>query len=246
MKSYIIGIGGVKGSGKDTFASMINYIVAKGITSADYKDWSLNRLKYDIKYAERITHFADPLKDCLSIMFGIPRKYFDSREHKDDMYWSISGKRFIKEGDVRLGHTYIITIDLLKHFTLSELIEQHSHLVVVIKLRTLMQYVGTEIGKNMLHKLLWVMSTISKAADIAEKHKICIIPDMRFSDEHAAVCGHSLYGQDIMISRNLPNRDDHASETMDFSCTVNIDNNGTMLKLFYKALNVVQTMYNNG
>jgi len=114
MKNYIIGIAGEIGSGKDTLASMINYIVAIGTTSAKYEDWLINKTKYDIKYAERITHFADPLKDCLSIMFSIKREYFDSREHKDNLWYVIKGKQFITEHDARSADYVKVTIEDLK------------------------------------------------------------------------------------------------------------------------------------
>jgi len=100
---------------------------------------------------------------------------------------------------------------------------------------------GTWISPN----LLWTDATMSKAGDIAERLKICIIPDMRFINEYKAVLRSSLYGQDILIKRDLPNRDNHSSETIDFECSVVVDNNGTKLKLFYKALNIVQKMFDN-
>ena len=50
MKNYIIGIAGQKNSGKDTLASMINYIFSAGVTRANYSDWITKRITYDNKY----------------------------------------------------------------------------------------------------------------------------------------------------------------------------------------------------
>ena len=54
--------------------------------------------------------------------------------------------------------------------------------VPVIKLRTLLQYVGTNIVKNQLGADLWINSTISNIKRIFANSTInvCCIPDVRF------------------------------------------------------------------
>ena len=64
MKNIIIGIAGQLNSGKDTVASMINYIHQQGVTKASYRDWQISQSHYDINFKHKIIHFADPLKDC--------------------------------------------------------------------------------------------------------------------------------------------------------------------------------------
>lgn len=241
-QGYIIGIAGELNSGKDTLASMINYIVAVGTTKAKYEQWLIKRITYDIGFADRITHFADPMKDCLSIMYNIKREYFDDRTYKDDFWYIINERRFTDESQL-IGNRYkLITInDLNLDTTLSWWISNYN---IAIKLRTIMQYFGTEIGRKLLDDNLWVNATMNKAADVAMTRKICIIPDIRFSNELSAVRGNILYGQDIEIKRNVFDEIKHASETIDFKCSTIIVNNGTKLQLFYKAIKVVQDLFN--
>ena len=71
MKKFIIGIAGAKNSGKDTVASMINYIFAVGVTRASYAEYLIKRTSIDNTYKDRIVHFADGLKDILSNLYNI-------------------------------------------------------------------------------------------------------------------------------------------------------------------------------
>ena len=242
MKSYIIGIAGELNSGKDTLASMINYIVAVGTTKANYQVWLTDKTRNDITYLDRITHFADPMKDCLSIMYNIPRKYFDDRKYKDELWYSINERRFITD-DTSINHKYrrINIGDFSPAYTLGDAIRycKIDGVLPVIKLRTLMQYFATEIGRKQMQDNLWINATMGRAANIAEGRKICIIPDVRFINERDAIRGNFLYGGDILIKRDQTKDSEHSSETIDFTCKYEIENNGSKMQLFYKAISVV-------
>lgn len=244
MKTYIIGIAGEKGVGKDTVAGMINYLFYKGITQSSYMDYVKSKRTILNSFNDRITHFADPLKDCLSIIFGIERKLFDSREHKDDLWYSIGEKRFITENDYYNKRHFKVTIDMLKDSSLSDYINNQGK-YVIIKLRTLMQYFGTNIVRDQLGYKTWINATIIKAATIAETRRLCIIPDVRYSDENEAITKHFLYGGDIMVSRDVGDLDNHSSEVIDFKCKFNIDNSGTKTALFYKVREIVEEIINS-
>jgi len=252
MKSYIIGIAGELNSGKDTLASMINYIVHMGTTKANYIEWVTHKVRYDTMLHDRITHFADPMKDCLSIMYNIPRKHFDDRKYKDEVWYSIEEKRFLTEEQSISNKYYQIVIEDInyKHGnTLNDILNHYKvnigDVTCIIKIRTLMQYFGTEIGRNLMGNDLWINATMGRAANIAETRGLCIIPDVRFDNEMNAIYGNSLYGQDVHIKRNSANNLDHASETIDFKCSNIINNNSTKLQLFYKAIALVNDMINS-
>ena len=248
MKSYIIGIAGELNSGKDTLASMINYIVAVGATKASFQEWITNKISYDDKFKDRITHFADPMKDCLSIMYNIRRDYFDSRKHKDEFWYVLSERRFITEDEAVHSKYGRITNYIIENAvdSLNEAISDYkwNEYIPAIKLRTLMQYFGTEIGRKLLDDSLWIDATMGKAADIAERRRICIIPDVRFKNELDAIKSNFLYGGDIEVRREQNDEPKHDSETIDFRCTYPIQNNGTKLQLFYKAIGFVNGMLN--
>ena len=82
-KRVIVGIKGTKGSGKDTVADMIRNIMTAGITQASYDNYIWFTKNRDSELDVPILHFADKLKDDLSIMFGISRENFDDSKYKD-------------------------------------------------------------------------------------------------------------------------------------------------------------------
>ena len=249
MKSFIIGIAGAKNSGKDTIASMINYIFAVGTTRATYGDYLIKKVKIDNTHADRIVHFADNMKDVMSIMFGIPRATFDDRQKKDNAYWDYFNKTFVSFADViRDNDAFVInnTDELDYTNPLSEMIKfaikEHKHLY--IKVRTLMQYFGTDICRYFLDEDIWIRSTTVKIANVATARRLCIIPDVRFANEAKAIQSVSepLYGGVIKVSRGNNDNSEHSSEIIDFTVDFEIDNNSTLMQLFYKILEICQTL----
>ena len=248
MKSYIIGIAGKKNSGKDTVASMINYIFAKGITAATYREWLMCRASFDATHKHRITHFADSLKDCLSIIYHIPRQYFDDREYKDNMYYNLRTGEFICKDKVtqRGNHYFVIDTETLNHSSIREQIETYDELLPLITIRTLMQYFGTNICRECLQSDIWIKATMAKAIDICLANRLCLIPDVRFTNEATAIQTNesSLYGGVIMVRRNNNDSNDnidyHSSEIVTFSTDYSIANNGIIMELFYKVVEICQ------
>lgn len=247
MKPCIIGIAGKANSGKDTIASMINYITTVGTTKAKYADWITKRLSNDAIHGNRIIHFADNLKDVISIIFNIPRELFDDRKYKDGMYYNIARKYFIDEKDIKSSHI-IITIDDLKKHSLSYYIESNINKLktdmIYIKLRTLLQYIGNEIGREQLSDNIWIDGIIRKAKDIAGKENVCIIPDVRYENEANAISNNGfLYGGLIKVIRdgNTEVTDTNIeSERINFNCDYFIYNKSTLTNTFYQVLNICQ------
>lgn len=247
MKSYIIGLAGNKNSGKDTVASMINYIFAVGITKAKYSDWVLKRASYDETYKDRIVHFADNLKDCLSIIYGIPRYAFDDRKMKDEMYYSLTTGNFINKRGVDQNNAgfCVLTNEILKHSSIKNELETYDEFNVLITIRTLMQYFGTEVCREHLGHKVWIKSNIAKIVEVAANRRLCIVPDVRFTNEAAAIHKDNpfLYGRIIKISRSNNNNNEHDyhdSEIITFTTDYSINNNGTLIELFYKTLDICQ------
>ena len=112
MKECIIGIAGCKNSGKDTVANMINYIFATGITRSNYADYVIRRKSINISHKDRIVHFADNMKDVMSIIFSIPRFAFDNRVKKDSEYWVVVPMELAKSSIVVPWKPFIYSIGL--------------------------------------------------------------------------------------------------------------------------------------
>lgn len=250
MNNYIIGIAGSKNAGKDTIANMINYIFKRGITKASYADWALQKTKL-INLQDRIIHFADANKDILSILFPIDRMYFDSRKYKDEVYYNLTTGNFtdsiIAEHDKRYR---IITIDMLQEHSLNYIIQHNDSTYNTkynaIKLRTLLQYFGTEICRNQLGDDIWINTTMNKATRIANSRRVCIIADVRFANEADRIRNvqdDSLYGRVVKIVRNIDktgNNDKHESEQGIDKYDYLIENDSSLMQLFYKVLDIIQ------
>lgn len=230
-KVTIVGIKGFKGSGKDTVASMISYILHDGIMKASYDTWLLYHKNDFIENDEIIIHFADKLKDDISEFCGIDRKLLDRQEIKENYYYNF--KTGIVSTNIK-DIDYVINT-VLEYDNLSTLLLLNNN--VSIKIRDLLQYYGTNVIRNHFWHNAFVHYTINKAFDIRNKLGQCIIADARFDNECNVikVCG----GKIIRVDRRV-NNDNHESEQIKISQDdYVIDNTGTLVGLFYKVLKFV-------
>lgn len=248
MKSYVIGIAGTKGSGKDTVANMINYIFAKGVTKATYANYVIMNKRTQYTQSDRIIHFADNVKRVVSTMFGIPFSLLNDRKYKDEMFYNLNDRTFLEPISVALDivkddRYAIIDIDYLKNYNLAKAIKSNIGKIPIIKPRTLLQYIGTEIGRKQINDNIWINRCIDNAIQIAEARRLCIIADVRFINEANAITNISndyLYGGVIVIRRYNNNEAEHESEKIDFVGDIEIVNSGTLMQLFYQVLEICQ------
>ena len=234
-KVTIVGIKGFKGSGKDTIASMISYILHDGIMKANYDTWLLYHKNGFVENDEIIIHFADKLKDDIAAFCNIDRKLLDRQEIKENYYYNF--KTGIVSTNIKDIDCVINTV--LEYDNLSTLLLLNNN--VSIKIRALLQYYGTNVIRNHFWHEAFIRYTMNKAFDIRNSKGQCIIADARFdNDECKAIrdCG----GMIIRVDRksNNDNHDSHESEQI----TINkddyvIDNTGTLVGLFYKVLKFV-------
>ena len=235
-KVTIAGIKGFKGSGKDTVASMISYILHDGIMKANYDTWLLYHKNDFIENDEIIIHFADKLKDDIAAFCNIDRKLLDRQDIKENYYYNFkTGIVFTNIKDIDC-----VINTVLEYDNLSTLLLLNNN-NVSIKIRALLQYYGTNVIRNHFWHEAFIRYTMNKAFDIRNSKGQCIIADARFdNDECKAIrdCG----GMIIRVDRksNNDNHDSHESEQI----TINkddyvIDNTGTLVGLFYKVLKFV-------
>lgn len=236
-KVTIVGIKGFKGSGKDTVASMISYILHDGIMKANYDTWLLYHKNRFVENDEIIIHFADKLKDDISEFCGIDRKLLDRQDIKEENYYNF--KTGIVSTNIKDADVVIDDIDEFDYDNLAPLLFLYNN-NISIKIRVLLQYYGTNIIRNHFWKEAFIRYTINKAFDIRNSKGQCIIADARFDNECEVIkqCG----GMIIKIDRKSSNdnHDSHESEQI----TINkddyvIDNTGTLVGLFYKVLKFV-------
>lgn len=230
-KVTIVGIKGFKGSGKDTVASMISYILHDGIMKASYDTWLLYHKNDFIENDEIIIHFADKLKDDISEFCGIDRKLLDRQEIKENYYYNF--KTGIVSTNIKDIDCVINTV--LEYDNLSTLLLLNNN--VSIKIRALLQYYGTNVIRNHFWHEAFIRYTMNKAFDIKNNKGQCIIADARFEDECMAI---KYYGGKIIRVDRRVNNDNHESEQIKISQDdYVIDNTGTLVGLFYKVLKFV-------
>lgn len=230
-KVTIVGIKGFKGSGKDTVASMISYILHDGIMKASYDTWLLYHKNDFIENDEIIIHFADKLKDDISEFCGIDRKLLDRQEIKENYYYNF--KTGIVSTNIKDIDCVINTV--LEYDNLSTLLLLNNN--VSIKIRALLQYYGTNVIRNHFWHEAFIRYTMNKAFDIKNSKGQCIIADARFEDECMTI---KYYGGKIIRVDRRVNNDNHESEQIKISQDdYVIDNTGTLVGLFYKVLKFV-------
>lgn len=109
--------------------------------------------------------------------------------------------------------------------------------------RQAMQFLGTEFGRNLINKNLWINSTMEKAKNF-ENVKFT---DIRFANEHQAV--KDAGGVTIRIERETKQDENsmHASELeiMELPVDFVIKNNGTIEEL-HSEMSVILEMVRNG
>lgn len=230
-KVTIVGIKGFKGSGKDTVASMISYILHDGIMKANYDTWLLYHKNGFAENDEIIIHFADKLKDDISEFCGIDRKLLDRQEIKENYYYNF--KTGIVSTNIKDIDCVINTV--LEYDNLSTLLLLNNN--VSIKIRALLQYYGTNVIRDHFWHNAFIRYTMNKAFDIKNSKGQCIIADARFEDECMAI---KYYGGKIIRVDRRVNNDNHESEQIKISQDdYVIDNTGTLVGLFYKVLKFV-------
>lgn len=236
-KRIIVGIKGRKGSGKNTVASMIHYIIAVGTSYANYDSWE----KYDKSEKDELDvptrHFADKIKDDLSFIFGINRECFDNSDYKDKKYYHFESKAFIMANHLK-DVIPEITLEDLKQNTLAKWRESYNN-NCIIKLRTLMQYYGTELIRHNIGSQVWVDGLIQTAIKDKNYYGYAVIADVRYPNEANAIYLNG--GKIIHLFKTDNTKVEHSSEDIKpDSRDYEMDNNGTLLGLFYKVLEFVK------
>jgi len=173
----IIGISGKQNSGKDTIGKIIQFL-----TSHEYKDgWRNYENWLDSIYEPtfnsnwKIKKFADKLKDVVCLLINCTRKQLEDREFKEkelgEEWW------YYKYGESL--YNYKTEKTLLVRVMNSEFLEPCAeedleNCLIKLTPRLLLQLLGTECGREILHPNLWVNSLFAdyKSYDKGKAHDL--------------------------------------------------------------------------
>jgi len=202
MKSLgynLIAVSGKIGSGKDEIYDLINFF---SVTSENYHSYE-NYQKYKRTPSPatyfRLIKFADKLKDAVCVIFGVTRAQIENREFREkrmhpkwDVYvasdktlFSIANEDAFKVYEYKLSDTYLKGDDLLDY-------RQY------LTIRRVLQLLGTEAGRRIIHPDLWVNATFEEydSTELSWEpgpglstpiYPYWLITDLRFPNELRAV-----------------------------------------------------------
>ena len=225
LQNYkIIAIGGLKNSGKDTAAKMLQYLLNFPKFLRTYKCYTI--FKTFSNWGKfKLTSFAHPLKRTLSALLNIPIKKFEDRKFKEETY------------------IYFPTMDITTAPNTSQIVSANKFTKQIsakdlsflksnyITIRQLLQVFGTNVMREIFDDNIWINLTTRDSF-----YNNLIISDLRFNVEYEAI--KNLKGCFIYIERPNCEVGNHASEqevyklAQDNKFDIKIQNTGSLESLF--------------
>jgi len=251
----ILSISGRMGAGKDLVGEIIQYLtyVDTNTDSTTFDDWQ--SMIHTNMGDWRIKKFAAKLKNITCIILGCTMKQLEDRDFKEKELgeeWWVYEVFYGGEmtGDYKEGLVSYNEPHLLKGW--------EEHKLVKLTPRKIMQLLGTDAGRHIIHPQIWVSSLMSGYQDEGyyqedihpiqgnckwiSKFPNWIITDTRFPNELKAVKDRG--GITIMIRRKETDHlsGDHASETALDNTEFDhvISNNGTIEDLIKVVKDILQ------
>ncbi len=153
-KNNLIGISGKIGSGKDTVGEIIRFLWDIKNTEdgklLTVEDFIAAPSDVDSSNPYQIKKFADKLKDIVCLLIGCTRDQLEDREFKErelgEEWWYYCNSLFF-EGETKMV-SYSEANDNIKNNT--------SWYIVKLTPRLLLQLLGTEAGREIIHPNIWV------------------------------------------------------------------------------------------
>ena len=276
-KINLIGVSGKKQSGKDLVGKIIQYLIRESFLQEQnfytenkvYEKYTLleiiNKTTWGIKslMGWEIKKFADKLKDMVCLIIGCTRADLENEEFKNkELGEQWSKWRISCSTEYHTEEKFFSTKNeclKFKEFETSWLWDEP----ILIKLtpRLLLQLLGTECGRNIIHPNIWVNSLFSEY-NLGRKLKVMngqglnidttdnwIITDVRFPNELEAI--KSRGGISIRVNRHqiikhsenasyqfnpILDKQHESEKALDLATfDYIIDNNGTIEELVEKV-----------
>lgn len=170
----IIGISGKKGAGKDLTADLINEILQE---------------RKSIQFIRK--KFADKLKDIVCLILGCTREQLEDRDYKEKELgpeWNLYHAGFHNESCI-----------FSTQEEQQEFLSANSGAVSVwqphLTPRLLLQLLGTECGKEIIHPKIWINSLMSDYKGYELKaHSGSVLDENCYRHTKCQKCGSSYFG----------------------------------------------------
>ena len=258
----IIGLSGKKGTGKDLIGQMIQHLTEYKEGDCSFEEYQSMCSSDGILFHRYETmKFADTLKDMVCMLIGCSREELESEEFKatplgkewERTVFHISSK---DNKALETFDTYEQAVTFSAHWE-----EYYDQIVfveeeeVIMTPRLLLQLLGTECGRRILHPNIWVNALMSQYTKetrkfgeyvdggpmMIKKYPDWVITDCRFPNEKEAI--EKKDGFVIRVNRITGDDSLHASEVSldDAKFKYVIDNNGSIEEL-YKEVKAILTL----
>lgn len=155
----IISISGKIGSGKDTVADIINYLTTvDNPTYREFENRHINDSQDLINPKWQINRFADEIKDTVCRWIGCTREQLEDREFKETPLgeeWHVWQVIYAPSGAERIFSTEQERDDFFENKSFQK---KEDCILTDYRLtpRKLMQLLGTEAGREIIHPDIWV------------------------------------------------------------------------------------------
>lgn len=246
----IIGVSGKIGSGKDTVGRIIQYLTADiqykiPFTIMNTDETMVDRWDYLGNW--KVKKFADKLKECVSLIIGIPRKDLE----KEEVKCKVLGEEWMYYSILNFGTDKYEKCPYLGNQ------DRYPSIPHATTVREILQLFGTEVGRQ-IHPDTWVNALFSDYKILDKRtmqdpddsniwEPVWIITDVRFPNELQGIKDRE--GIVIRINRPFTNPNDHniqlvgqhISETALDNATFDytIENNGTIEDLIIKMREIM-------
>lgn len=239
-----IGLNGYAGSGKDTVAKMIAFILNHNLSKEDaYVQFMRHTNEFPITHPDQDIHseycyiiaFADQLKRICSVMFEVPLKYF--YDNKSSAWICLNHGFELTE--IKPSPDAIVSAE---DYYVGNYKDRSSSSRIYMSLRELLVYVGTYVLQQSLTKNVFINIVEKKIHEVANRssYKYVICTDVRFEHEMQFIRDH--HGIMVNIVRDgvqqLDNVAEHDLDDVDDYDYI-IENNGTYEDLFYQVYDMI-------
>ena len=171
----LIAIAGLKGSGKDSAAHMLEYLLNVPVIFRSYFWYKIFK-KWSGKW--HTTAFAKPLKQTLSILLNKPLEWFEDRYNKENMFVNLDTLLIVDKSVIQYSDMILSENKFSKLIKTGEPLPDGTYLSI----RQLMQYYGTEVMRKYIGDKTWINATLNACTN-----KPTIISDLRFRVEYDEV-----------------------------------------------------------
>lgn len=202
-----IAFSGAKDSGKTISAKIYQYLYISLLWD---EGPSFEEFKDNINIIELLDglSFATNIKKILSIILDIDIKYFNDRDYKDKFWFNPYSRSFISEDKLkeRVNKRRTLVCQDTEQIKYNSFNDED----FFVRLRTIMQWFGTDVAQKHFGKNVWINPIINKIKD--NPNNLFIIDDVRFKAEYGACLNNNISVYKIINSK-FNSKDKHVSET---------------------------------